>query len=104
MKELIGGLETSVRDVFRDVLMDTTTSLADRLIIYSRAGETERRLVYDLVKPIIEAEFKASPLAGRITFEVAFPEPPGMEEHRLQEAAKKNQEREIDKRDKFETK
>jgi hypothetical protein len=104
MKELIGGLETSLRDVFRDVMMDTSTSLADRLIIYGRAGDSEKRLVYDQVKPYIQAEFQNSPLATRLNFEVVLPEPPGMEEHRAEQAAKAAREKAIEQRDRFETK
>lgn len=104
MKELIGNLETSVRDVFRDVMLDTTTALADRLYIYGRAGETERRLVYDLIKPSIEAEFKASPLASRLSFDIVLPEPPGMAEYRAEQAAKAAKEKPMEKRDQFETK
>jgi hypothetical protein len=104
MRDLIGGLETSVRDVFRDVMTDTTTALADRLIIYGRAGDTEKRLVYDLIKPIIESEFKASPLAGRLTINQVLPEPEGMEAHRLEEAAKAAREKPLENRDKFEIK
>ncbi len=104
MKELIGGLESSVRDTFRDVLLDSTTALADRFIIYNRSGESERRLVYDLVKPYLEAEFKASPLSRSLTMENVLPEPPGMAEHRANEAAKAARTKPIDNRDKFETK
>ncbi len=103
MRELIGGLQDSVRDVFRDVLLDSTTALADRFIIYNRAGESERRLVYDFVKPYLEAEFQASPLSRTLTMQNVLPEPPGMEAFRAEQALKAQQQKPMEDRDRFET-
>jgi hypothetical protein len=86
---LIGSLDQSTRDVLAAVLTDPTLPLVDRLFIFNRSNEAFRRLVYDEVRPIIQAEFQRDPIAQAVTLEVAFPEPPGMEEHRAQKAAEK---------------
>ncbi len=104
MADLVGSLETSRRDVFRDVLLDPTTALADRLIMFNRASEADRRMVYDGVKPVIEAEFAASPMSRSLSITQALPEPPGMETFRAEQAAKVNQAKPMDQRDKFEKK
>jgi hypothetical protein len=88
MKDLIGNLETSVRDIFRVVLLDRSLPLIDRLTIYNRAGEIQQRTAYDSVKPEIEAEFMSTPLGQALSFAQAFPEPPGMDAyHRSQAVA-----------------
>ena len=79
MADLIGNLRTSVRDVLMNVLIDPSQPLVDRLTIYNRAGEPERRLVYDLVKAPLEAEFSMDPLSKLAPFAQVLPEPPGME-------------------------
>jgi len=104
MADLLGSLDSSRRDVFRDVLLDTTTSLTDRLIMYNRASEADRRMVYDLIKPFIEQEFAATPLARTLTLAQAIPEPPGMELYRDEQRAKSTEAAEIEKRDAFERK
>jgi hypothetical protein len=86
MRDLIGSLETSVEDVFRGVLLDANTPLIDRLTIWNRAPEKERRAVYDTTREPLEAEFRRSPLANTLRFEQVFPEPPGMEEYRARKA------------------
>lgn len=87
MADLVSNLKSSVQDVFANVLMDTSQPLIDRLTIYNRASEPERRLVYDLVKGPIEAEFTADPLANVAPFDQVFPEPPEMEAFRSARAA-----------------
>ena len=87
MRDLIGDLETSVRDVFRGVLLDRSLSLMDRLTIYSRAGDAQKRMAYDEVRPALEAEFNASFLSQAAPFDRAFPEPPGMQAYRSAQAA-----------------
>ena len=87
MADLIGNLKTSVQDVFASVLMDSSQPLVDRLTIYNRAGEAERRIVYDLVKGPLEAEFSMDPLARLAPFAQLLPEPPGMEAFRAERAA-----------------
>lgn len=86
---LIGSLDQSVRDVFAMVLTDPTMPLIDRLIIFSRADEATRRLVYDEVLPMITAEFQRDPMARTMALAQVFPEPPGMEVVRAQRAAEK---------------
>lgn len=87
MRDLIGDLETSVRDVFRGVLLDRSLSLMDRLTIYARAGDEQKRMAYDAVGPELQAEFEASFLAQAAPFERAFAEPPGMAAYRKAQAA-----------------
>ena len=87
MRDLIGDLETSVRDVFRGVLLDRSLSLMDRLTIYARAGDEQKRMAYDEVRPALEAEFEASFLSQAAPFERAFAEPPGMAAYRQAKAA-----------------
>jgi hypothetical protein len=86
MRDLIGSLRTSVEDVFRGVLLDANAPLIDRLTIWNRAPENERRAVYDTTRGPLEAEFRRSPLAATLRFEQVFPEPPGMAEFRLRQA------------------
>ena len=88
MSELIGDLRSSVEDVFQGVLMDRALSLLDRIMIYRKAPEAQRRMVYDVILEPLQAEFEASDLKDVSTFADAFPEPPGMEEYRALMAAK----------------
>jgi len=87
IKDLIGDLESSVRDIFRAVLLDRTLPLVDRLTIYNRAPDDQRRMAYDAVRDEILAEFESTYLAQAFPFEQAFPEPPGMEAFRRSQAA-----------------
>lgn len=86
MKDLIGGLESSERDVLRLVLLDSTQPLLDRLLIYRRAEPREQRLVFDDVKPQLEAEYARTPLSGAMPFNEVLAEPPGMEQFRADRA------------------
>jgi hypothetical protein len=87
MKDLIGDLEASKTAVLRLVLLDSSQPLLDRLLIYRRAGDKERRGVYDEVLAPITAEFERSPLSKAISLKDALPEPPGMEVFRQEKAA-----------------
>ena len=101
MADLIGDLRSSVRDVFANVLIDSSQPLVDRLTIYNRAAESERRIVYDLVKAPLEAEFALDPLSSLAPFSQLLPEPPEMEPYRqamAAEAAKRAAELETSKR------
>lgn len=101
MADLIGNLRTSVQDVFANVLIDPSQPLVDRLTIYNRAAEPERRMVYDLVKNSLEAEFSLDPLSKLAPFSQLLPEPPEMEPYRqamAAEAAKRAAELETSKR------
>ena len=107
MAALIGNLRTSVRDVLMNVLIDPSQPLVDRLTIYNRAGEPERRMVYDLVKAPLEAEFSMDPLSKLAPFAQVLPEPPEMEPYRqamAAEAAKRAAEMETSKRSNAEMK
>ncbi len=87
IKDLIGDLESSIRDIFRAVLLDRTLPLVDRLTIYNRAPEDQRRMAYDAVRGELLAEFENTYLAQAFPFDQAFPEPPGMEAYRRSQAA-----------------
>jgi len=91
--DLLGDLRTSARDVFTALLLDRSTPLLDRLTMFARAGDREKRMVYDEVVEAIRLEFEASPLTRTLRFEQIFPEPPGMEEHRAQRALERQRER-----------
>ncbi|MDI9403484.1 MAG: hypothetical protein QM516_06385 [Limnohabitans sp.] len=99
MKELLGTLEDSIPAVFAKILLDTSQPMLDRLVIYRKAPEDLRVLVYDRVKPQIEREYAAGRLAQTgMPFAQAFPEPPGLEEfRRLQAEAKKARDAEKEK-------
>jgi len=104
---LLGSLETSVRDVLQRLLLDRSLPLLDRLIMYSRATEAQRRMIFDEVKDLLEQEFKADPISNGLTFAQVFPEPPGMETYRVEraaEAARKAEESRLDPRRDFERK
>lgn len=71
------------------------------MTIYNRAAEPERRMVYDLVKNSLEAEFSLDPLSKLAPFSQLLPEPPEMEPYRqamAAEAAKRAAELETSKR------
>ncbi len=106
MADLIGSLRNSVQDVFASVLVDPSQPLVDRLTIYNRAGESERRLVYDIVKGPLQAEFMNDPLSQVVPFAQLLPEPPEMEafrQVRAAEAAARAAEAETAKRSTAET-
>ena len=86
IKDLVGDLESSVRDVFRAVLLDRSLPLIDRLTIYNSAGDEQKRMAYDAVRPEIEMEFMATPLSQAYRFDQAFPEPAGMDAYRKSQA------------------
>lgn len=87
MKDLIGDLETSERDVLRLILLDTSQPLLDRLLIFRRADAREQRMVFDEVRPQLQAEFDRSPLGRTLSAAEVFAEPPGMSEFRAARAA-----------------
>ena len=90
MKDLIGELEDSVAAVLADVVMDTSQPLYDRLIIFRKAPEDLRALVWDRVEPAMRGEYDASRLASMGKFDDVMPKPVGLEEARrlLAEKAK----------------
>ncbi|MDA1008361.1 MAG: hypothetical protein O2800_05090 [Planctomycetota bacterium] len=86
MADLITDLRTSVDTVFQQVLLDRAQPLIDRLTIYNRGSEEQKRAAYDIVKGEMESEFKTSSLSQNLAFAQVFPEPPGMELYRAQQA------------------
>ena len=86
MADLLGSLQSSVRDVFRNVLLDRSLPLIDRLTIYARAGDEQKRMAFDSVREEIKVEFDQSGLASAVPFDRALPEPPGMAAYRQAQA------------------
>jgi hypothetical protein len=92
MKDLIGQLDESIPAVLTSVLQDTSQPLLDRLVIFRKAPEDLRAMVYDRVKPQLESEYRASRLSATgMDFKEMLPEPPGLDEARrvLAERAKR---------------
>lgn len=87
MKELLGELDESIPAVLIKVLLDSSQPLLDRLIIFRKAPEDLRALVYDRVRPVLEEEFKRSRLVNSgLVFANLAPEPAGLEEVRRAQA------------------
>ena len=103
MKDLLGELDQSVPAVFARILLDTTQPLLDRLIIFRKAPDDIRALVYDDVRPVLEQEFQRSQLASsaRLDFNTLAPEPAGIAEVRRAraEAAKRKADEESNRSD-----
>ena len=88
MKDLLGELDESIPAVLTKVLLDTSQPLLDRLIIFRKAPEDLRAIVYDRVRPALEMEFQRSRLASsNLVFANLAPEPAGIEEVRKAQAA-----------------
>ena len=87
MKDLIGELDQSIPAVFTKILLDTSQPLLDRLIIFRKAPDEVRALVYDQVRPALELEFKSSRLASSgLVFANLVPEPAGIDAFRKAQA------------------
>jgi hypothetical protein len=85
MKDLIGQLDESIPAVLTKVILDTQQPLLDRLVIYRKAPEELRALVYDRVKAPLQMEYQSNKLASTgMKLEELLPEPPGIEEARRQ--------------------
>jgi hypothetical protein len=104
MADLVGDIRRSVEDVLIILLRDNNQPLLDRLTIYNRSTEEQRRMVYDAVKDQIAMELKASPLNEAIEFSAAFAEPPEMEAYRaLQAEAARVRKESLDNQNRSET-
>ena len=86
MADLVGDLRSSVENVFVMLLLDQSQPLLDRLVMYNRAGDEQKRMAYDAVKEQIAAELAAGQLAGLYQLAEVLPEPPDMEAYRAQQA------------------
>ena len=87
MRDVLGLLEESIPAVLSKILLDTSQPMLDRLVIYRKAPDDVRALIYDQVKPILEREWATGRLAKTgMSFEQAFPEPPGLEDVRRAQA------------------
>jgi hypothetical protein len=104
MADLVGDIRRSVEDVLIALLRDNNQPLFDRLTIYNRASEEQRRMVYDAVKDQIATELKASPLSEAMPLSAALPEPPEMEAYRaLQAEAARVRKESLDNQNRSET-
>jgi len=104
MADLVGDIRRSVEDVLIALLRDNNQPLFDRLAIYNRASEEQRRMVYDAVKDQIATELKASPLSEAMPLSAALPEPPEMEAYRaLQAEAARVRKESLDNQNRSET-
>ena len=104
MADLVGDIRRSVEDVLIALIRDTNQPLLDRLSMYNRATEEQRRMVYDSVKDQIESELKESPLSQVMQLAVALPEPPEMQSYRaLQAEAARLRQESLDKQNRSET-
>ena len=73
--------------MFTKILLDTSQPLLDRLIIFRKAPDEVRALVYDQVRPALELEFKSSRLASSgLVFANLVPEPAGIDAFRKAQA------------------
>ena len=86
MADLVDDLRGSVATVFTALLLDRNQPLLDRLVMYNRASEEQRRMAYDGVKEAIVAELAEGPLGQVYKIEQVLPEPPGMKEYREAQA------------------
>ena len=86
MADLVGDIRKSVEDVLIALIRDNNQPLFDRLSIYNRANEEQRRMVFDAVKDQIAMELKESPLSEAMPLSSALPEPPDMQAYRALQA------------------
>ncbi|MFM7807459.1 MAG: hypothetical protein ACKPEA_05950, partial [Planctomycetota bacterium] len=86
MADLVEDLRGSVESVFTSLLLDRNQPLLDRLVMYNRAAEEQRRMAYDQVKEPLAAELAEGPLGKIYRVEQVLPEPPGMQEYRQAQA------------------
>ncbi len=92
---LIADLENASITVLAQLLVDPTVALPDRLLVYRSAPDDLKVRVYDLVRPMLEAQMQVHPV-GQL-FRGVLPPPPGLEEYRLaraEEAARRKAEQE----------
>ena len=86
MADLVDDLRGSVATVFASLLLDRNQPLLERLVMFNRAAEEQRRMAYDQVKEALTAELAESPLGKVYRPEQVLPEPPGMQEYRQAQA------------------
>jgi len=101
MGDLVDDLRGSVGTVLTQLLLDRNQPLLDRLVMYNRAAEEQRRMVYDGVREPLAAELAEGPLGSVYAVEQVLPEPPGMAEYRearAAEARRRAEERELQNR------
>jgi len=89
---LIQELESSAISVFAQLMVDTRVGMAERLVIYRRAPDDLKIRVYDIIAPLIQAQLQVHQLGSRLPFEVALPEPPGLEAYRRFQAEQEAEE------------
>jgi hypothetical protein len=86
MADLVDDLRGSVGTALTQLLLDRNQPLLDRLVMYNRAAEEQRRMVYDAVRQPLAAELAEGPLGQIYAIEQVLPEPPEMERYREAQA------------------
>ena len=82
--DLIRDLENSAVTVFAELMVDTSLDMIERLQIFDRAPDDLKKRVYDLIAPLLRMQLESHPLGSRVPFETVLPEPPGLDEYRLE--------------------
>ena len=85
--DLIGALETSLEMTLIQLMADPSVAFEQRMSIWSGIDElmpTLRARVWDRLFPLLKNQWESYPLASRIKFEKAFPDPPNLEAVRAQ--------------------
>ena len=93
IKDIIGVLESSAQITFEQLMTDPTISIEERLAIWAGVDKLERGLrprVYDRIASRLQVQYEMHPLSKLRTFEVAFPEPPGLDAWRQKLANEAN--------------
>tara|TARA_B110000495_G_C23043070_1_gene627396 strand:- start:3108 stop:5099 length:1992 start_codon:yes stop_codon:yes gene_type:complete len=93
IKDIIGVLESSAQITFEQLMTDPTISIEERLAIWAGVDKLERGLrprVYDRIASRLQAQYEMHPLSKLRTFDVAFPEPPGLDAWRQKLANEAN--------------
>jgi len=92
MADLIGSVEDSTEMAYLQMITDPGINMTDRRTLWANTDKIEgeatgrapavRAMVYDRVRPALMRQFQRSELSAQITFEQAFPAPPGIENAR----------------------
>ncbi len=96
--DIIGQLERSQREVFAQLMVDSSLPLVDRMTIWSQAPNSLRVQVYDPIRSQLAQQFQRSPLAGEYEFDEIFGEPAGIEQFRRMQAEQRRREQEREDR------
>jgi hypothetical protein len=95
MGALIDDLEDTRKRAFLQLMTDPTVSINERSTIWGKVDKHEPTLrleVYDQVAPSLSRQFAQHELSSKYAFAEVFPEPPGLDIYRRQQALKRQQE------------